>query len=448
MLTFYLFSGALIVFALLLLAYPLLRNDGTRIISEHAERIRSELRSLESLRDQGVLANDAFDTARVALLEKLLLTAPDQPIKSRTGFNIAIAMMALLPLVVMGLYKAIGTPSGQSFNPVPLAQQGGSSAPADSQASTNATQPGEQAGPDLNKAAEGLKARLAADPADGEGWQLLGRTYLELGNYQEAADALQQAAKILPASAELYAQVGHALGMAQRPNPAGKDAMEAVDQALKLDANSIDALWLKGMFLVQQGDLENARINWEKLLGLISPEDPFTARIQEAVDKVRGELKLPPLAANGNAVEPPALDIKPVGADATLAPVVPVDEPAVAAGAGVTVRVTISDALREKIGANDVLYIYAKAENGPPMPLAIHRGPAAELKSGAVTVSLDDSSAMMPEMKLSQFPNIVVGARVSKSGLANSAPGDFQTLSAGMKQPVTSEVALNIDAVL
>ncbi len=446
MLAFYLFSGALIVFALLLLAYPLLRNDGARGAGEQVLTIRTELKSLESLRDQGVLEQSAFETARVALLEKLLQSSPERAVKSRTGFNLAIAAMALLPLAVMGLYKLIGTPSGQSFNPAAISQQGGTP-PMQDQSANPAQASEQQAGPDLNKAAEGLKARLEANPTDGEGWQLLGRTYLELGNYQEAASALQKAVKILPASAELYAQIGHALGMAQRPNPAGKDAMDAVDQALKLDANSIDALWLKGMFLVQQGDLETARVNWEKLLGLINPEDPFTAQIQQAVDKVRSELNLPALSAQTESM--PAPEIKPVGADAVLAPVVPVDEPtAVANSAGVKIRVTISDALREKIGANDVLYVYAKAENGPPMPLAIHRGPAAELKSGAVMVSLDDSSAMLPEMKLSQFPNIIVGARVSKSGVANAAPGDFQTLSAGLNQPVANEIALNIDTVL
>jgi cytochrome c-type biogenesis protein CcmH len=114
----------------------------------------------------------------------------------------------------------------------------------------------------------------------------------------------------------------------------------------------------------------------------------------------------------------------------------------------VTLSVRISPALKAKLGANDVLYVFAKAAEGPPMPLAVHRGPAAELANGPLSVTLSDANAMMPTMKLSMFSNVLLGARISKSGLANAQSGDFQVLTGALKQPITGPITLEISDVL
>jgi cytochrome c-type biogenesis protein CcmH len=100
--------------------------------------------------------------------------------------------------------------------------------------------------------------------------------------------------------------------------------------------------------------------------------------------------------------------------------------------------------LRAKLVPNDPLFVYAKADQGPPMPLATQRLAAIDLP---MTVTLDDSHAMMPEMKLSMFGKIIVGARVSKSGIANAAAGDFQGTSAVLSQPVNAPIKITIDEV-
>jgi cytochrome c-type biogenesis protein CcmH len=91
------------------------------------------------------------------------------------------------------------------------------------------------------------------------------------------------------------------------------------------------------------------------------------------------------------------------------------------------------------------LFVFARAVSGPPMPLAIQRLKASQLPA---TVTLDDSMSMMPAMKLSKFPQVVVGARVSKSGNAMPQSGDLQTLSSPLDSHRNEPVALTIDQIV
>jgi cytochrome c-type biogenesis protein CcmH len=88
--------------------------------------------------------------------------------------------------------------------------------------------------------------------------------------------------------------------------------------------------------------------------------------------------------------------------------------------------VALADKLKAQAAPEDALFIFARAAEGPPMPLAVVRKHVRDLP---VEVVLDDSMAMMPELKLSTFERIVIGARVSKSGRPTPSPGDLQGLS-------------------
>jgi cytochrome c-type biogenesis protein CcmH len=109
------------------------------------------------------------------------------------------------------------------------------------------------------------------------------------------------------------------------------------------------------------------------------------------------------------------------------------------------VEVALDPKLAGKLAPGDVLFIYAKAASGPPMPLAIQRMDATKLP---VTVTLTDGMGMLPSMKLSQFPQVVIGARVSKSGNAMPQSGDLQVLSKPMAVTTTDPIKLTIDQVV
>jgi cytochrome c-type biogenesis protein CcmH len=117
----------------------------------------------------------------------------------------------------------------------------------------------------------------------------------------------------------------------------------------------------------------------------------------------------------------------------------------VAGSASLTVQVDIAPGLKQRLGASDVLFVFARAPEGSRMPLAIQRLSASDLP---VTVTLDDSTSMMPQLKLSTLPEVVVGARVSKSGQAVPQPGDLEALSDPVRSDRNDPVRLTIDRVV
>ena len=114
------------------------------------------------------------------------------------------------------------------------------------------------------------------------------------------------------------------------------------------------------------------------------------------------------------------------------------------AQSGITGTVSLSPALKAKAAPDDTVFVFARAAEGPPMPLAVARTRVRDLP---YTFQLDDSMAMTAAMKLSAFPRVIVGARVSKSGTAGAQPGDLQGASA----PVANDarkVTVVIDSVI
>ena len=119
-------------------------------------------------------------------------------------------------------------------------------------------------------------------------------------------------------------------------------------------------------------------------------------------------------------------------------------EPPVAPGDStrIVVKVSLDPKLKAKVLPSDTLFVFAKAAYGPAMPLAIARLSAAQLPT---SVTLTDAMSMMPNLTLSKFPQVVLGARISKSGNAVAQSGDFQTLSAAVSNSPTEPIRLTID---
>jgi cytochrome c-type biogenesis protein CcmH len=106
--------------------------------------------------------------------------------------------------------------------------------------------------------------------------------------------------------------------------------------------------------------------------------------------------------------------------------------------------VRLAPELARKVSPGDTVFIFARAAEGPRMPLAILRKRASDLPA---EFTLDDSMAMAPQMKLSAFPDVVIGARVSKSANASPQPGDLQGSSAPVKVGARS-ISVVIDTEL
>jgi cytochrome c-type biogenesis protein CcmH len=274
-----------------------------------------------------------------------------------------------------------------------------------------------------------LADRMKAQPEDPNGWVLLGRAYAGMQRFDEAREAFAQAVQRLPQpNASVLADYADVLAMTRGRKLAGEpEAM--VKQALALEPDHLKALALAGSAAMQRSDYKTALKHWERARKIAPIDSPFAQGLDPGIDAARSRLGMPALAANNVPPAARALAVDPGQ------PPAPAAKSAASAAAGPRLRVTVelSPEIAGQVRPGDTLFVFARAANGPRMPLAIVRQAAT---AGTVQVVLDDASAMAPEMRLSGFPQVVVGARITRSGNAMPQTGDLEgespvTASAG-----------------
>ncbi len=264
-----------------------------------------------------------------------------------------------------------------------------------------------------------LEEKLRAEPENLEGWVILARSRGLQRDYPAAVKALEQALRLAPGHPDLLADLADAVAMAQGEKMAGRP-MELVAEALKADPKHQKSLALAATAAMQANDRESAVKLWRKLQSQFTPADPDYAQIGNILAQL-GE----PAPAGAPAAPP-----------APAAPAGPATPPAPATTGGAVIRgqVALSPAGIERLRkqpapASAVLYIVAKAVDGPPMPLAVLRLPIKDLAGGRmVAFQLDDSLAMNPQLSLSKFKQVSVEARVSMSGNAIRQPDDWSAV--------------------
>ena len=268
-----------------------------------------------------------------------------------------------------------------------------------------------------------LAQRLKSQPDDAEGWAMLGRSYSLLGRFDDAMPAFQRVLALRPQDAQAHADLADAIGSAKGGTLDGEPE-QLVSKALMLDPNNLKALALSGSIAFNRNDPAGAVARWEQALRLAEPSGDMARQLRGVIDEARQRAGLPPAAAGASA--PPAVAAVmpfPPGAATTTAP----DVAATAAAAGVQGRITLSAALKAQAAPADTLFVFARPAQGAKMPLAILR---KQVKDLPLDFTLDDSLAMSPAAKLSGAGQVIVGARISKSGNAMPQPGDLQGLSA------------------
>lgn len=249
----------------------------------------------------------------------------------------------------------------------------------------------------VNAMVNGLAERLKQEPDNAKGWVMLGRSYKYLKQYKLAVDALEKAYALMGDEPELMLDYADALAMANQGKLSGKPA-ELIFKSLKKIPNSVSGLWLAGMTKVETGEFPQAIQYWRKLESLLPPGSKDLQEIQGMILAV--------LAQNP--------DIKSIEPEKTVTES--------KSSVSVDVQVSMSVAIKTKTNLSDTVFIYAKALTGHPMPIAIIRKQVSDLP---ISVTLDDSMAMMPTRKLSDFKQVKIMARISKSGTAMQQKGDF-----------------------
>jgi cytochrome c-type biogenesis protein CcmH len=261
-----------------------------------------------------------------------------------------------------------------------------------------------------------LAERMKSNPDDLEGWTLLARTYAAMQKFPEAAQAFERATALSPNDASLLADRADVMAVLQGQRAAGEPA-RLIARALELDPKNLKALALAGSVAFEAGDYDKAIFYWKQARELAAPASDFANNLDQGIKDAQVAKGEAPSTA---VVQAPAATI---ATPATQPVTEQAAAPAAAAtGARVSGRVSLSPQLAAKAAPGDTVFIFARAVEGPRMPLAILRKTVADLP---IDFTLDDSMAMSPAMKLSNFPRVVVGARISKSGNAMPSPGDL-----------------------
>jgi cytochrome c-type biogenesis protein CcmH len=235
----------------------------------------------------------------------------------------------------------------------------------------------------------------------------------------EAVGAYKKAMDLKPKDAQVMADYADALAVSNNRSLDGEPT-RLVLAAVKLDPNNVKALALAGTIAFNQGDFKQAASHWENAVRNADPASEFTKQLANALNEARQRAGLPAVDALAGLAPPPA-------APAATASPAPGPTPAAQTGeAVVSGRISIKAGL-QGVSPDDVVFIFARAPSGSKMPLALLRKKVSDLP---LDFKLDDSLAMSPAANLSSVSQVVVGARVSKTGQAMPAPGDWQGLSA------------------
>jgi cytochrome c-type biogenesis protein CcmH len=388
--SFWLALAALAALALALLWLPLRRAQ-----ADSAAATDDQLRRLREF-DSELAAGDIDASIAPALRAELeravidgLPASAAAPVSS--GGRALLALLCLMaPLAAGGLYWHLGSPELATF----------SAAHPHTDWRDQATS--------ISYFVGRVRERLAKQPDDADAWALLARTEMQLGHYNEALAAAESLNRVLPEHAGAMLLLVDALLMAGGDEHRSR-ALALTGKVLHNEPGNPSALVMKGLFEQQEGDTATALATWQQALSLAGQDGGLKSQIEELI------------ARAGGTVQKAA--------------------PRVA----VKVKVALSPALAARAQAGDAVFIAARAVDGPPMPLAVSRHTVAELP---LSITLDDSMAMVPGHSLADVKQFYVMARVSKSGTANASSGDLEGKSATLDIRDGAEIAIDIDHAL
>ncbi len=412
--TFWILITLMALLALVFAILPLLRQHQLKTVDHNelnAAVVREQLAELQADMDAGKLGPDAYATARRDLERELLSNLTDDdagPAAPQHSGRWAIGLFSIfIPALALFVYMQLGTPDfvAQKELALAAAQRGSDSHPE----------------AEMARMVEVLAQRLRDEPERLDGWLLLARSYASMNQFDKAAEALGQARKVAGDTPELLIDAADMRVMASGGRFTD-EVGELLRTALQVDPDNAKGRWLMGHFHYQHNDPDAAIADWQRAASLLPPDSESAQTIQQQIERARTETG--------------------AGAATATAPAAATDDSAAATGSALWVSVDLDPALRAQASPDDTLFVYARATEGPRMPLAIVRIQVSDLPT---TVTLDDSQAMTPAMVLSNFEQVTVGARISKSGNAIPQSGDLEGIQSPVEVGENTAVAVIID---
>ena len=417
MILFWILSAAMLLAAMLFFVLPLWRKAAP------ANDVLRDAANLGILRDQsaeldedlgnGLLTTEAYEQGKKELQVRLVeeVKSTGQPVLSprNPARVLAIVLAVLLPLFSVLLYLKVGNPDALFPQQVIATDADGIIRSDD----------------DLKK----MEQKLEHFPKSPNDWWTLARSYTELKRFPDAARAYEHLVSLVPGESQLWANYAEIYAMAHGQTLQNPEVSKFLEKSLELDPANPTALALNGSAAMERGDFVATIINWQKLLDQVKPGTEDAKMYSDGIKRARKLLS-----------EQPGGKEKLVLLDLTRAH----EKSAAKSSSAITGNVSLSPALLGKVAPTDTVFILARAAQGPKMPLAVLRKQVRDLP---FKFTLDDSMAMQPQLKLSGFEQVVVVARVSKSGAPMAQSGDLQGLT-GTVKPGSKGLNIVIDAVV
>ncbi|SFM17934.1 c-type cytochrome biogenesis protein CcmI [Marinobacter zhejiangensis] len=413
--TFWLIAAVLIALALAFVVYPILfskpgRQKATDLRNQNLLAYRSRMQELESERTAGVIDEAAYTQLKDELEGSLLDDVGNSPeprqnsgSHRRSALFVALTSIVAIPAAAILLYQQWGAMDQ-------LEQYRTMVAMSEDDAGRQAQ---------MTDLTAQLRTRLEASPENPDGWAMLGRSYMRIERYRDAAWAFEQLAGQVPDSMSQAVAWGLAAQASFFDSQGAMDeaVTRAIAKARALNPDEVNALGLLGIHAFSQENYQEAIDHWERIVA-VAPDHPQLPSIQEGINQAYQRL----------GIENPAL---------------------VASGKGVSVRVELAEGLTDSVSADTALFVFARIPGeGRSIPVAVARMTAGDLP---LELRLDDRYTMNPSVKISDTEEVLVTARVSLSGNAIPQPGDLQG-AAGAAIPVTADdqppVTILIDTIV
>lgn len=434
MTSFWVVAGILTIGALLFILPTLLRkgNGRTGIIREAANVsiYRDQLAELEADLRSDVLSKEQYEQSKRELQQRMVQDVPEGESMTsmvmaggnRSNVATITVMVLAIPLLAVSLYLWLGNTKGLTPQPAP-------------EQMPVAEEAGHQ---NFSSVLDSLIARLREQPNDLEGWIMLGRTYAIMQRFNEAKVAYEQVLALSPESPELLVDYADIMAMTNEGSLLGKP-MELINRALSLDPENPKALALAGTAAFEQKNFKQAAVYWEKLLVHIPAESKLAQSVKDSIAEAKSLATGKGSTMAGMQTQIPNSQNAPPVADKSV--VAGAGTAAAETGSTLSGTVTLSAAFAGKASPDDTLFIFARATEGPPMPRAISVKKVRDLPASFL---LTDGMGARPDLKISNVPQLIISARITKSGKAMPESGDLQGFSQKVK-PGDKNINIVID---
>ncbi len=414
MILFFISSAVLVIVTLMLLLPVFFRNAESAEPSRTAINVdiaKSQARELQQRLESGEISREDFTDEKTRLETGLARDIENEELSAGNskGQWLLWPIAASIPIAAGALYLNLGTL--EAFDPDAYV------------AAPVTTQQSQPQAPDMQVIVERIQQQLEEQPDDARGWFMLGRAHLTLGEYTQAEVALRKALELNESNVDVRIRLADAIALTQDGRLTGEPT-ELLISALEMQPNHPQGLWLYGLALNQNGEPAEAITVWQRLLAQLGNDPQAASEVEQLIADANAQLPMEERVSVSSAT---------TTADVT-------------AGAGLSVVVDVQANMADDLPADTPVFIYAKAANGPPMPLAVVKRSLRELP---ITLTLTDEQAMMDSMKLSAFDEVIVGARISKTGDPIAQSGDLFSESETVRhKEQTGSVELTISGVV